>query len=96
MDPKEENYVPGDLVYKTALWASCYPGWKVSRGIVMLAKKSFVSDESLSTSDRIPYRSRYGKQDKYPSFEILISTPEGNYSVSQFGFNKDPEKEEKK
>lgn len=93
MDPKEENYVPGDLVYKTALWASSYPGWKISRGIVMHVKKSFVSDEFLSKHDKDTYQRRYGKQDRYPFFEILISTPEGNYSVSQFAFNKDPKKE---
>jgi len=96
MNPEEEEYVPGDLVYKTARWAASYPGWKLAKGVVVQARKSFVTDEALSAYDRGMYQSRYGKHERYPAFEILITTPEGNYLVSQFGFNKDHEKEEQK
>lgn len=95
MSHEEEEYVTGDLVYKTARWATSYPGWKISRGIVIQTKKSFVTDEALSAYDRTVYQNRYGKREQYPVFEILITTSEGNYLVSQFGFNKDPDKKEK-
>lgn len=94
MNPEEEEYIPGDLVYKTARWTANYPGWKLSRGIVVQARKSFVANEMLNTVDRNMYQSRYGKREYYPAFDILITTTEGNYLVSQFGFNKDTEKEE--
>jgi hypothetical protein len=96
MIPKEEDYVPGDLVYKSARWAAAYPTWNVSRGVIMTSRKSIVLDSSLGASDRNMYQERYGKQEWYPCFEILIATPQGNYRISQFGFNKDNEEEHSK
>lgn len=86
-----ETYTPGELVIKSSSYTSNYPDWKVTRGIILSVKKRTISDESLkgAASDRALYRSRYGNVDSYPCFEMLISTNEGNFVVSQFGFNKD-------
>lgn len=86
---KNESYNVGDLVYKSSIYSSAYPGWKVDRGMILSVKSRVVSEQSLGATDRAMYRSRYGQQDKYTMFEMVISTNMGNYLVSQFGFNKD-------
>jgi len=86
---KNEFYNVGDLVYKSPVYSAAYPAWKVDKGVVLSVKKRLISDQSLGAIDRASYRSRYGHQDRYPIFELFISTNQGNYLVSQFGFNKD-------
>ena len=85
----DESIVLGDLIYKTPECGAHYPKWDVDSGVVISIKKRSVSDDSLGSSDRAAYRSRYGYQQKYPLFEIIVSTSSGDFLVSQFHFNKD-------
>lgn len=84
---KEEVYSVGDIVVKTAMYAANYPTWKIEKGIVLSVKKRVVLDKSLGATDRVLYVNRYGRQEKYPLFEMIISTTAGDYLVSQFGFS---------
>lgn len=84
-----ETYAVGDIVTKTPMYSSNYPAWDVDRGVISKITERFVADQSLGTSDRALYRNRYGAQDRYPIFEMIVSTADGDFLVSQFGFNKD-------
>jgi hypothetical protein len=85
----DESIVPGDLLNKSPECGAQYPKWNVNSGVVLSIKKRTVSDDSLGSSDRATYRSRYGYQQKYPIYEIIISTSTCDFMASQFHFNKD-------
>ncbi len=85
----KEEYSVGDIVYKTSFYTSKYPLVKETEGEILNVKMKMIQDEPLGAADKAFYRARYGFQETYPVFELLVKCGNNNFLVSQFGFNKD-------
>ena len=90
IDPNTETYAVGDVLKKTPFYSSIYVTWSVTEGTVVSVKKTSVPDAIMGKEDKSVYRSRYGIQQEYPVFAIMLKAPDGQtYLVSQLGFNHD-------
>lgn len=87
-----DNFTIGDKVKLSETYIFAYsPKWvdsvKDKIAVIKSIKQKIIKFTSLDKEDKPVYRNRYGQQNEYTLFELLIqfNGTEDLYMVSQFG-----------